>query len=83
MPILELTDEQVIDLVRQLPPKRQRVALLALAAGAGERGAERMQFAEAHCAVRAERGLDWDQMAEDEREAFIDDLMHEDRPCGR
>ena len=26
MPILELTDEQVIDLVRQLPPERQRAA---------------------------------------------------------
>jgi hypothetical protein len=30
MPILELTEEQVIELVRQLPPERQRAALLAL-----------------------------------------------------
>jgi hypothetical protein len=84
MPILELTDEQVVDLVRQLPPDRRRAALLALAAGAGERRAERMEHAEAQLrAVCAERGLDWEKMSEDEREAFIDDLIHEDRPCGR
>jgi hypothetical protein len=33
MPILELTDEQVVELVKQLPPERQRAALLALAEG--------------------------------------------------
>jgi hypothetical protein len=27
----------------------------------------------------AERGRDWDRMSEDEREAFVDDLIHEDR----
>jgi hypothetical protein len=84
MPILELTDEQVINLVRQLPPERQRAALLALAAGAGQRRAERMQYAEAQLrALCTERGLDWDKMSEEEREAFIDNLVHEDRPCGR
>ena len=31
MPILELSDGQVVDLVKQLPPERQRAALLALA----------------------------------------------------
>jgi len=31
MPILELTDEQVVDLVKQLRPERQRAALQALA----------------------------------------------------
>jgi hypothetical protein len=84
MPILELTDEQVVDLVKQLPPERRRAALLALAAGTAERRAERIQYAEAQLrAVGAERGLDWDKMSEDEREAFIDDLIHEDRRCGR
>jgi len=29
-----------------------------------------------------ERGLDWDKMSEDQREALVDDLVHEDRPCG-
>jgi len=82
MPILELTEEQVVDLVRQLPPERQRAALLALAAGAGQRRQERAKYAEEQLRrVSAERGLNWDTMSEDEREALIDDLVHEDRPC--
>jgi TRAP-type C4-dicarboxylate transport system substrate-binding protein len=84
MPILELSDEQVVDLVKQLPPERQRAALLALAAGAGQRREERMKYAEQQLQQRcAKRGLDWDKMSEDEREAFIDDLVHEDRPCAQ
>ena len=82
MPTLELTEQQVVELVKQLPPERKREALLALADPA--RRDERMQLAEAQIRrVCAERGRDWDQMSEDEREAFIDDLVHEDRACGR
>jgi len=82
MPILELTEEQVVDLVKQLPPERQRAALLALAAGAGQRRQQRIKYAEEQLRrVSTERGLNWDTMSEDEREAFIDDLVHEDRRC--
>jgi hypothetical protein len=82
MPSLELTDEQVLALVRQLAPDRRRAALLALAADATQRREERMNYAEEQLRrVCAERGQDWDSMSEDEREAFVDDLMHEDRPC--
>ncbi|WP_448573548.1 hypothetical protein [Trichothermofontia sp.] len=28
--------------------------------------------------VARERGLDWDAMTEEEREAFVDDVVHED-----
>jgi hypothetical protein len=84
MPILELTDAQVVELVKQLPPDRQRAALLALAAGATERREVRIQFAEDQLRrISAERGLVWEGMSEDQREAFIDDLLHEDRPCGK
>jgi len=84
MPTLELTDEQVVELVKQLPPERQRAALLALAAGATQRREERMKYAEGQLRrACAERGLDWDKMSEDQREAFVDGLMHEDRPCGQ
>ena len=83
MPMLELTDQQVVELVKQLPPERKREALLALAAEASARRDERMEYAEAQIRrVCAERGRDWDKMSEDEREAFIDDLVHEDRACG-
>lgn len=81
MPILELSDAQVVELVRQLPPERQRAALLALAAGAGQRREERMRNAEAQLRrIRAERGLERDKMSEDARQDFIDSLLHEDRP---
>jgi hypothetical protein len=84
MPILELSDEQVVELVKQLPPERQRAVLLVLAAGAAHRREERMQYAEGQLRrVSAARGLEWDEMSEDQREAFVDDLLHEDRPCGK
>lgn len=39
---------------------------------------ERRAHAEAQLRRRAaERGRDWDALGEDEREAFIDDLLHE------
>ena len=82
MPILELTDAQVVALVKQLPPERQRAALLALAAGAAHRREERMQYAEGQLRrVSGEHGLEWDKMSEDQRQDFIDYLLHEDRPC--
>jgi hypothetical protein len=29
--------------------------------------------------LAGERGLQWDVMGDDERQAFVDDLIHEDR----
>ena len=84
MPTLELTEQQVVDLMKQLPPARKRDALLALASDAVARREERIQFAEAQLRrLCAERGRDWDKLSDDERELFIDELVHEDRPCGR
>jgi hypothetical protein len=84
MPIVELSDAQVVDLVKQLPPDRQRAALLVLAAGAAQRRDERIQFAEGQLRrLAAERGLEWDKMPDDRRQDLVDDLLHEDRPCGK
>jgi hypothetical protein len=78
MSVLELSDEQVISIVRQLPPARKRTALLALAQGAQARREERMRFGEAQLRrACTERGLDWGRMSEDERESFVDGLLHE------
>lgn len=83
MPTLQLNDSQVVDLVRQLPPHQQRRALTVLAEGAGRLRDVRRQLAEARlAALAAARGRDWHTMNEAEREAMIDDLVHEDRPCG-
>jgi hypothetical protein len=84
MPSLEVTDEQVVELVKQLPMERRRAALVALAEDGAHGHEERMKYAEGQLRrACAERGLDWDKMSEDQRESFVDDLMHEDRPCGQ
>ena len=78
MSVLELTDEQVVALVRQLPVATKRAALLALAQEAGARREERMAYAENQLRQRArERGLDWDSMSEDSREEFVNRLLDE------
>jgi hypothetical protein len=75
---IELTDEQVISLVRQLSPERKRSALLALAQEGQARRDERVRFGEAQLRkLCAERGLDWDRLSEDEREQFVNRLLHE------
>jgi hypothetical protein len=79
MSVLELTDEQVVSLVRQLPAKRRRNALLALAQDAAIRRDERLQFGEAQLKkLSAQRGLDWNKLSEDEREKFVNQLLHEE-----
>ena len=78
MSALELTDEQVLSLVRRLPTDRKRSALLALAAEAQARRDERIWFGESQLRkLCVERGLDWDRLSEDEREEFVNRLLHE------
>ncbi len=80
---LSLSNQQVIDLVKQLPPERKRDVLLALAVDAQGRRHERMKLAEEQLRrLSASRGLDWDSMNDEQREEFIDNLVHEDRQCG-
>jgi hypothetical protein len=82
MAVVELTKEQVFDLVRQMAPAQQREMLLWLAHSGPQQRAQRQEFAEAQLRrLCAQRGRDWDAMNTDEREAFIDDLIHEDRQC--
>jgi hypothetical protein len=79
MSVLELTDQQVISLVRQLPAASKRSALLALAQEAEVRRDERLRQGEGVLRRRcAERGLNWDRLSEDEREEFVNRLLHEE-----
>jgi hypothetical protein len=82
MPTLTLTNAQVIELVSQLPADQQAALLQSLLMKQwgtwielAQYGAERVQRA------AGQRGQDWDVMTEDEREAFLDDVVHEDRQC--
>lgn len=84
MASVELTTDQVIDLVRQLPSERKREVLLVLAAGVQNGQDKRISFAELQLnRLAAERGLNWEAMTEGERESLVDDLIHEDRSCHR
>ena len=53
MPILELSDAQVVELVKQLPPEQQRAALLALAAGGTQRERSGCSMRKRNCDVSA------------------------------
>ena len=82
MPTIELSDQQVVDLVKQLPAPKQAEVLKSLLTqqwpeweALSRLGEERIRI------VATQRGRNWDTMTEDEREAFVDDLVHEDRPC--
>ena len=82
MATITLTDQQVADLVQQLPPERRLGVLRLLADRAQQQRTDRMLYAEQQMRqVAAERGGDWDRMSDDEREQFIDALVHEDRDC--
>ncbi len=77
---IELTTEQVIDLIQQMPPKEKLTVLKALAKQARKGRPERMKYAESKIReVCTARGLDWDAMTEDKRLDFINDIVHENR----
>jgi hypothetical protein len=79
MPAVELTTEQVLELVRQLPPEGRRTALIELSSDSTGSREQRLEFAEEQLRrLCSDRGLQWDRMSEDEREAFVNDLMHEE-----
>lgn len=81
---IKLTTEQIINFIQQMPPKEKRAVLIALAERTSEGQQERMKYAESQVReLCASRGLDWDTMTEEEREDFIDDLVHEDRECNQ
>ena len=82
MPTLELTDQQVVELVKQLPRDRQATLVRSLLTKQWPEWDELTRIGEERIRiVAAERGRNWDIMTEDERESFVDDLVHEDRPC--
>jgi hypothetical protein len=78
MATLSLTDEQVVQLVKQLPPQSKQRVLTDLTAErdqwwqtAAHEGEQDMRR------IAAARGLNWDSMSETQRESFVDELMHE------
>jgi hypothetical protein len=73
---LEIPEAQLVEWVQQLPLAAKQSVLRALIPRLDELvlvdyGSQRMR------ALCAERGLNWDQLTEDERERLVDELLHE------
>jgi len=82
MPTLTVTDEQVMELVKQLPPDRQETLFKFFLLKYWDSWIDLSRYGEEGVrTAAAQRGRDWETMTEDEREAFIDDVVHEDRQC--
>ncbi len=77
MVTLNLSDQQVVELVKQLPPDTKQVVLNALIAerelwwnGIVTKNEESLRL------LASQRGLDWDSMPEEKREEFVDEILH-------
>lgn len=82
MPKLELSDEQMMELVKQLSPEKQDELLRHLLLLRWANWETLSQYGQVHVRqLAAQHGLNWDTISEAEREAFIDDLVHEARGC--
>jgi hypothetical protein len=77
MPKLELTVNQVIDLVKQLPQKDKFAVLHALNQETGTRPEDDQSKQEEQQlrALSAKRGLDWDKLSEDDRHILAKKLL--------
>jgi hypothetical protein len=80
--MLELSDEQVIELAKRLPREKQDALLRELLLLRWSNWESLSQYGQVRAReLAAQRGLNWDTMSGAEREAFVDDLVHEDRGC--
>ena len=76
---LEVSESQVIEWVQQMSPEAKHDVLRALIPRLDafealvDYGRERIRT------LCARRGLDWDDMTEQERERLVDELLHEDK----
>jgi hypothetical protein len=78
MPTLILSNEQVVELVKQLSVEQQVEVLrfLLLQQWSQWESLSRYGVDQARL-IAQERGCNWDEMSEEERESLIDDIVHE------
>jgi len=77
---LTLTDDQVVELIEQLPPNQQSLVYQRLAKKKWGRWIEASQGTDDEARRLAQaRGLDWDTLNEDERMQLANELVHEER----
>ncbi len=78
MVTLPISEEQVVELVKQLDPQTKQRVLMNLTAERDDWWKATVREGEADLRrLAARRGLDWDTLSEPQREALVDDLLHE------
>lgn len=81
MASVPLEEKQVVEFVQQLAPDRRAKLLRRLLTSVWPGWTEDADYAEERARSAAQkRGRDWDRMNEAEREAFIDEVIHENDP---
>lgn len=78
MPILTLTNEQVIELVKQLPIEQQVEVFRFLICQQWSKWESLSHYGSDKVRrVAQDRGYDWDTMTDEAREAFLNEVVHE------
>ncbi|QQE64091.1 hypothetical protein GFS31_07690 [Leptolyngbya sp. BL0902] len=78
MPSITLTNEQVVELIKQLPAEQQTEVFQFLLLQQWPSWDSLSKYGEDKVRrVAQDHGHNWDTMTEEEREAFVDQLVHE------
>ena len=79
MPTSQLTTEQAVQIIKQLSPQGKRAILVALAEEHEKQREALLEYGDQRIRnICAQRGIDWTSLTDEEREQFIDKLLHED-----
>ena len=78
MPSIILSNEQVVELVKQLPQEQKIEIFRFLLISQWQEWQHLSSYGINKVKLAAkERGYDWEKMSEAEREEFIDEVLHE------
>lgn len=78
MPDLKLSEDQVVELTRQLSPQGRRKVLQTLIAVDTSRFEKIVGYGETKIReICIAKGINWDALSDEERQQVVDDLLHQ------
>ena len=78
MAVITLTTDQVLTVVEQLTPEEQIRVLRSLLLKRWPKWVELVEYAQPKARTAAAlRDKNWDALSDDERDQFVDDVLHE------
>lgn len=82
MPVLTLSNEQVLEIVKQLPfDMKLKVWMVLSEELQAKQEGWSAQISGDLRRIAQQRGLNWDTLDEEARMQLVDDLIHEQRRC--